>query len=220
MGAHLSHHGEDDDDGGERGKEPMLLLDVTGSMDWGTSATDDTPRRDTVGEAISLLVTKLGEHDTEAEHEDDPDEGGLRTVTFAGGKAKDLGDLNKNNVKRKWASIEWKGGTFIMPGYTKLLKVYKEEFGKRPASKRPILMALVITDGEAADTDEFEVALKSIAGYVFVTVALVGFGEEHDRALAVYKRLEENNSHIKVVTFDSETDPKVIANKLLNMVTN
>jgi len=34
-----------------------------------------------------------GEHDTEAEaeQEEDPDEGGLRTITFAGGKAHDIG---------------------------------------------------------------------------------------------------------------------------------
>ncbi len=29
-------------------KEPMLLLDVTGSMNYGTSANNPTPRRDTI----------------------------------------------------------------------------------------------------------------------------------------------------------------------------
>ena len=79
----------------------------------GTSKDDPTPRRETIGEAISILVRKLGtresvcalvacadrvdgttgEHDTEAEaeQEEDPDEGGLRTITFAGGKAHDIG---------------------------------------------------------------------------------------------------------------------------------
>ncbi len=46
-------------------KEPMLLLDVTGSMNEATSATDPTPRKDTVREAIGILVSKLAQQDSQ-----------------------------------------------------------------------------------------------------------------------------------------------------------
>jgi hypothetical protein len=38
-----------------------------------------------------------------------------------------------------------------VPGWKKLMKVYKEEFGSRHKDERPTLLAVVITDGEATD---------------------------------------------------------------------
>src|SRR5258708_36609100 len=43
----------------EQEKEPMLLLDTTGSMNFGTSEHDSTPRRDTIREAITISMTRL-----------------------------------------------------------------------------------------------------------------------------------------------------------------
>jgi hypothetical protein len=37
-----------------------------------------------------------------------------------------------------------------MPGWKKLRHVYQDEFGKRPASEMPVMLALVITDGETS----------------------------------------------------------------------
>ena len=51
----------------EQEKEPMLLLDTTGSMNYRTSATDPTPRRDTIREAISIIVSRLAAADSQAE---------------------------------------------------------------------------------------------------------------------------------------------------------
>src|SRR5712692_385156 len=82
-------------------KEPMLLLDTTGSMNYPTSATDQTPRKDTIREAISLVVDSLAAEDSQAGHE--AEGGGLRTVTFADGQAHDWGDLNPANLAQKWA---------------------------------------------------------------------------------------------------------------------
>jgi len=201
-------------------REPMLLLDTTGSMKLGTSENDNTPRHETIREAIGIIVEKLGKEDSQAIHEQGPDEegGGLRTVTFADGHAHDLGDLNPGNLKQKWAKIQWEGTTRIMPGWKKLLKVYLDEFGHRPPSKRPILVALVITDGEALDTREFAEALARVKGHVFVTLAIIGFGPEHDDALRAYKIIESENSHVKVVTLASETNPEIIATTLLQMI--
>jgi len=198
-------------------KEPMLLLDTTGSMNDRTSEADSTPRRDTIREAIGIIVSTLAKEDSQAEHEESG--GGLRTVTFAGGKARDLDDINPKNLKEKWAKIHWEGGTYIMPGWKKLLRVYKEEFGKRPAKERPVLMALVITDGEASDKDQFGATLSHLKGAVFVTVAIIGFGRDHDACLESYKAIAAENPHVRVLAFASETNPEVIAAALLKMIT-
>ncbi len=69
----------------EQEKEPMLLLDTTGSMNYHTSATDPTPRKDTIREAISIIVDKLAAEDSQASKEEEG--GGIRTITFADGTA-------------------------------------------------------------------------------------------------------------------------------------
>jgi hypothetical protein len=196
-------------------KEPMLLLDVTGSMNYGTSATDSTPRRDTIREAISIIVTELAEEDSQAAHEE---EGGLRTVIFAGGQARDIGDLNPGNLQKKWGQITWAGGTRIMPGWTTLQRTYQEEFGGLAPAQRPLLLALVITDGEADDTGQFAQALAQTGGGVYVVLAIIGYGAEHDAALRAYQGIEQASAHVRVLTFASETDPNVIARTLLRMI--
>jgi hypothetical protein len=197
-------------------KEPMLLLDTTGSMNYPTSASDPTPRKDTIREAISLMVDALAAEDSQAGAE--AEGGGLRTVTFADGLAHDLGDLNPANLAQKWAQIRWAGGTRIMPGWNTLIDTYQDEFGQEPPASRPILMALVITDGEADDTDRFSQAISGAAGGVYVVVVLIGFGAEHDRALGAYRAIEQGNAHVKVATLASETNPQTIADALLRMI--
>lgn len=197
-------------------KEPMLLLDTTGSMNFPTEPGGHTKRRETIQEAIKLIVAELAEEDSQAAHEEEG--GGLRTVTFAGGEAYDIEDLNPDNLHDKWSQIRWGGGTYIMPGFEKLLEVYKDEFGSRPANERPTLMALVITDGEAEDTNEFAHAIEKVGGVVYLALAILGFGDEHDRALRAYEQIATKNKHVKVIPFGAETDPEVIAKSLLRMI--
>jgi hypothetical protein len=197
-------------------KEPMLLLDITGSMNYPSAENDTTPRKDTIKEAISIIVAQLAAQDSQAAKEEEG--GGLRTVTFAGGNATDLDDLNPNNLEQKWTQIHWAGGTRIMPGLNKLIDVYNEEFGSRPAAERPLLMALVITDGEADDTDQFARAVAQAAGGVYFALAIIGYGPEHDAAVRQYQNIEQKNAHVKVLPFAAETDPSVIARGLLRMI--
>jgi hypothetical protein len=197
-------------------KEPMLLLDTTGSMNYPTSATDKTPRKDTIREAISLVVDALGAEDSQAGHEEEG--GGLRTVTFADGQAHDIGDLNPANLSQKWGQIRWAGGTRIVPGWNTLIDTYQDEFGQEPPDQRPLLLGLVITDGEADDTERFAQTISTAGGGVYIVVALIGYGAEHDRALASYRAIESGNAHVKVITFASETNPQVIADSLLRMI--
>jgi hypothetical protein len=212
------------DKGPDKGpeKEPMLLLDVTGSMTWAASAKDDRiSRKAVVGEAIRGIVHRLGVLDSQADKEKESEGGeggGLFTVTFADGSAKELGDLNAGNLTSKWNSINWGGGTAILPGWTLLKQHYQEEFGKLPESDQPQMVVLVITDGVADDTDAFAAALRNeAAGRVFVELAIIGYGEEHDRAVDLYRKIAANNAHLRVIPFASETDPDKIANELTQM---
>jgi hypothetical protein len=200
----------------EQEKEPMLLLDTTGSMNYASALTDATPRRSTIREAISIIVERLAAADSQAEDEEEG--GGLRTITFADGQAHDLGDLNPGNLQQKWNSIRWGGGTRIMPGFNLLLKTYTDEFGERPQEERPLLLALVITDGEADDTEAFRNTVARAAGSMYVVLAIVGYGAEHDRALRAYQQVEAQNAHVKVLPFAGETDPEIIASALLRMI--
>ncbi len=197
-------------------KEPMLLLDTTGSMNYGSAANDSTPRKDVIREAISIIVERLGAADSQAAEEEEG--GGLRTVTFADGQAHDIGDLNPNNLNEKWSHIRWAGGTRIMPGFNMLLKTYSDEFGSEPLEKRPLLMALVITDGEADDTEAFKNTVARATGSMYVVLAIIGYGAEHDRALHAYQQVEAQNAHVKVLPFAGETDPEVIASALFRMI--
>ena len=200
----------------EQEKEPMLLLDTTGSMNYGSAANDPTPRKDVIREAISIIVERLGAEDSQAAEEEEG--GGLRTVTFADGQACDIGDLNPDNLQEKWNHIRWAGGTRIMPGFNTLLKTYSDEFGSEPLEERPLLLALVITDGEADDTEAFKNTVARAAGSMYVALAIIGYGAEHDRALRAYQQVEAQNAHVKVLPFAGETDPEVIAGALLRMI--
>ena len=194
-------------------------------MNWATSPDNPTPRRDTIREAIHTLVSTLARADSQAAHEqgDAGEGGGLRTITFASHTASDIGDLNPSNLRAKWTRIQWAGTTWIVPGWRELKAVYHEEFGGRPAHQRPLLLALVITDGEAEDTEEFAQALAAEGrdgGTVFVVLAVIGTGEEYERALALYRGVASRQHNVRVIPFSGETDPTLIANACLNMIQN
>lgn len=105
-----------------------------------------------------------------------------------------------------------------MPGFNLVLKTYTDEFGSEPLEARPLLLALVITDGEADDTAAFTATVGRAAGSMYVVLAIIGHGAEHDAALKAYQKVEAANGHVKVVSFAGETDPDVIASALLRMI--
>ncbi len=202
--------------------EPMLLLDTSGSMDWPAAEGTHVKRREVVGEAITLLVAHLAAKDSQADAEhaagaDEAEIGGVMTVGFASSPT-EYDDLNPANIATKWANIRWGGGTLIVPGWEKLVDIYTEEFGDRPKQDRPHLLALIITDGEAQDATEFAKVLEQQSSGTYVVVAVVGFGEDHDRTLAAYRSIAAGNSHVRVVTFGSSTDPKEISGALLSLI--
>lgn len=205
--------------------EPMLLLDTSGSMSWAAADGGTVSRIDVVGEALKPIVAAIEGEDSQAEAEraagaDEAEVGGLMTVGFAA-FATDYEDLNSANFNEKWAEIKNNvgGGTQICGGWDRLMDIYVEEFGDRPKQDRPHLLALIITDGEAQDGAEFAKVLAQQTGHTFVVVAVVGHGEDHDATLKQYRAIEtEHPQNVRVLTFDSVTNPATISTSLLQMI--
>lgn len=200
--------------------EPMLLLDSTGSMRWSAEEGKAPTRWEVILEAIGTMVEKLGAEDSQAAAEQaaGEDAGGLMTVTFAVDNVNKIGDLSPSNYREKLGKVELGNTTEIMPGWNALNEVYLEEFGDTPALDRPKMLALVITDGEALDTDQFAAELAKVGKTAFVTLAIMGYGAEHDRALQAYQKVAEGNDHVRVVSFGNTTDPQKLADAAISLV--
>jgi hypothetical protein len=201
-------------------KEPILLLDTTGSNGDPAAPGSRIRRLDVVLEALPRIVEVLGAEDTQAEREQaggEDEAGGLMTITFANNTAQVLGDLNPQNVQQKLREIEWGGSTYIMPGWNLVVENYLEEFGELPITERPHLLCLCITDGEALDGDQFAQVLSQAKGGIYLCVAILGYGDAHDRTLASYQKIAAGNNHIRVVTFGATTNGEEIAQGLLSI---
>jgi hypothetical protein len=86
-------------------KEPMLLLDTTGSMSYPVAEGSTVERRQLIGEALGRIVEVLAAEDSQAAKEQAAGEeaGGLMTITFAGGSATNIEDLSPDNWRQKWS---------------------------------------------------------------------------------------------------------------------
>ena len=202
-------------------KEPVALIDISGSMSWPVADGSSVQRREVAGEAMGILVKHLEGEDSQAAGEQSggsDDKGGLLVHLFSD-HAEELGDLNSSNWRAKWDSIRWGGGTRIMAAWEAAQNDYLKEFGKVPALDRPVLLTLVITDGEAQDAAEFEKVLEQAGPLRKFCVAVLGFGPDHDATLAAYKAAEAGNGdHVRVVSFGAVTDPASIAQDLILLV--
>jgi len=219
-----------------RKKEPVLLLDLSTSMDWDAAPggpewnehTRSGGRRGIVIEALHGLVSALEEEDSEAAAEQaggSDDLGGLMTHGFADGH-KEIGDLNSSNLERHLNAIQWGGPTRIMPAWKAALADYDEEFGDKDPDEQPTMLTLVLTDGEAEDWADFGPVLEKAGPKRVFVVAIVGHGDRHDATVRAYQQASKKNAaqdkygkeHVRVVSFDSVTDPHEIATDLITLV--
>jgi len=218
-----------------RKKEPVLLLDLSTSMDWsvidemhGPEFPDPGSKRSITINALGILVKYLEEQDSEAETEqaDGSDErGGLMTHGFSD-KHVEIGDLNSSNLERRLHDITWGGRTYIMPAWKAALADYDEEFGDRDPDEQPTMLTLVVTDGEADDWQEFSPVLEKASVKRVFVVAIVGTGPKAKATFDAYTKAAQKNqqqdkfgkSHVIVVYFDAETDPAAMAQDLVTLV--
>lgn len=212
--------------------EPMLLIDLSGSMVEGATAGSDRPRKiDVVLEVLPTIVEALEDEDSEAADKEAAGEaeeegGGVYTIGFSDiphspEDLLDFGDLNTENIETKKREIlaAVGGGTHIVPGWNALAGHYDEEFGDRPIQEQPRLAALVITDGAASDSEAFGNLLAKQGNKTYVGVAIIGHGKAHDATVKQYTQVaREHGDHIRVLTFDSVTNPLIIARSLLSLI--
>ncbi len=199
--------------------EPVLLIDKSGSMNYAAAHGANVSRWGVVTEALGTIVASLGAADSQAEAEAaaGEDAGGLMTVVFSS-EAEEVGDLTPANWREKWARFAPGGGTRIMPGWKLVVEDYLEEFGKKAEEDRPALVLLVVTDGEAEDMAQFEAECARAHGHIYIAVAIVGYGADHDNTMAAYNKIAAGNNHVQVYNFASTTDPTELADALLALV--
>ena len=201
-----------------RKKEVVCLLDTSGSMEWEAADGSPASRHSVVGEALPLFVKALEGEDSAAESEQaggSDEKGGLLIHGFSNVHT-ELGDFNSSNFQRRWDAITWGGGTTIMPAWKAALGDFNSEFGDE--MEPPVLLVLVVTDGEATDAVEFAGVLSTPNPDRYFAVAVVGHGKDHDKTLASYAAAQEANpKHVKVMAFDSVTNPQELASDLILM---
>jgi len=209
-------------------KWPVILLDTTGSMKLPCEANDPKTRKQLVYETIWQIAQYLipyndTEEDDEFLNNLSPQQAllhkGVSLLTFnaiEGGVDRNL--LHPTNFVSEFSNIKFHGGTHIMDGWRKMLQSYENRFSDRPQDQWPLLLALIITDGELQDGQEFEQHVKNVKGRVFVEIAVIGFGEDHDKALAHYNKIAETHDHVRVTAFTDHTDPSILCKQLISLI--
>jgi hypothetical protein len=212
--------------------EPVLLLDLSTSMDWSTTDESDRShdypdvmsRRAVVTSALPVLITALAKEDSEAAEEQEggsDDLGGLMTFGFASQPVK-IGDLNESNAERKLKKVQWGGGTFVVPALKMALTKYDEEFDNDKDDTR-VHEIMILTDGEAADAHELEPFLMAANANRVYAIGIVGHGDAALDTYNFYKKVADANqkkdefgkAHVHVVLFDGVSDPAEIAADLV-----
>jgi len=182
------------------------------------SATSPITRKDLVAQCLSVIVNMLSAAD-DADVQPQGWQRGCPLITFnaiEGGRYR--GFIHSDNLNNELGAGEFHGGTHIMDGWRTMLRTYEDFFTEKQITTWPLLLCLIITDGELQDGHEFENHLKHVHGRLFVEIAVVGHGEDHDRALKHYKHISHHHSHVRVTAFTGETDPRAIASQLLCLV--
>lgn len=216
--------------------EPVLLLDLSTSMDWSARDEDDqnaewgrpgdTSRRRIVIEALPMVVRALAGQDSEAatEQAGGSDEmGGLLCFGFASDPV-EIGDLNESNLAHRLNTIQWGGGTRVVPALKLALKEYADEFEDDEDDTR-VHEILILTDGQASDWRELEPYLLAADANRVYVVAIIGHGDKALETANEYQHVAEENKrkdkhgkgHVHVVLFDGVTDPAEIGEDLITL---
>jgi hypothetical protein len=194
------------------------LAVATGSMNHTVALNSQVTRAQLVYQSVRLDLNLALADD--AEDKWDLSNGiGTPIITFNamdGGVYRGL--LHSNNLEREFGQIAFRGGTHIMDGWKKMFDQYEAKFRDLPQGQWPLLLCLLITDGEIQDAEEFERHLARVRGRLFVDIAVVGFGEDHDRALQHYAKISRKHPHVRANQFSNSEDAEAVARQLLSLV--
>ncbi len=201
-------------------KEPMLLLDLTGSMNYGVTRLNPTPRHTVLHDAVKIFVQKLSEADTAGEDEEGG--GGVRTIGFAHTPRNpqgyvDLEDLNPNNFESHWSQLRFNGSTHIRPGFEQILTVYNGEFGQEDPP--PDIALVIATDGVLEDQGWFEDKLGHLPANMSVEIVVVGDGDDNTGVVHEYQSIAaRSGDKVHVTSAVGTVDANQLAGHLLQAV--
>ncbi|KAJ5655264.1 hypothetical protein N7507_007214 [Penicillium longicatenatum] len=210
--------------------ETMILLDVSGSMDFnparpnynqylitGFVKTSQPKNKDLAKTLIRRFIHALGNHDHGWQ--------GYPLVTFSS-QASYLGSVNGWNLNEVWEKVKFGGRTRVMTGWAKIKELhfqkhfntakYHPTYGWQPGSETPNLRLLLILDGEASDMDEFELELLGLS-WAYTTIFLIGVegSLSHHRHANKLQRISEINPRISFVEAQGNVAERFILHELL-----
>lgn len=202
--------------GDEIRKEPAFIVDKTGSMQEMVSPTSGMSKWELATRVAEGLVNGLAEHDSQGA--DEKGGGGLLTYAFSDGECVEVGDLNPSNFRDSWRKLHPNGGTYIMPAFEAATEAFNEEFGHLAADIQPKLLLAVLTDGALHDLRKATGWLEKAGGNLYVYVIVVGYGEDHDAALAQWRDIDAGSVHLTVKAMTASDDSAEIVREILAQI--
>lgn len=210
--------------------DTMLLLDVSGSMDFdpvrpnyskylitGYSPSTQPKNKDVAKAIIRRFTDAMQNHDHAFR--------GYDLTTFSS-TATYIGTVNHTNLDETWRRIRIGGGTRVMTGWQKVKDLHFQKhsesathhpiYGWTAGPQTPMLRLLLLLDGEATDMDEFELDLLGLS-WAHVTIFLIGVDgcPHHHRHANELQRISDVNHHVSFVDAQGNTPERFVTHELL-----
>lgn len=210
--------------------DTMLLLDVSGSMDFdpvrpnyskylitGYSPSTQPKNKDVAKAIIRRFTDAMQNHDHAFR--------GYDLTTFSS-SATYIGTINHTNLDDCWRRIRIGGGTRVMTGWQKVKDLHFQKhsesathhpiYGWTAGPQTPMLRLLLLLDGEATDMDEFELDLLGLS-WAHVTIFLIGVDgcPHHHRHANELQRISDVNHHVSFVDAQGNTPERFVTHELL-----
>ncbi|KAJ6103706.1 hypothetical protein N7486_003928 [Penicillium sp. IBT 16267x] len=211
--------------------ETMILLDVSGSMDFnparpnynqslitGFVKTSQPKNKELAKAIIRRFIHALGNHDHHGWQ-------GYPLITFSS-QANYLGSVNEWNVNEVWEKVRFGGRTRVMTGWAKIKELHFQKhlstakyhpiYGWQAGPETPKLRLLLILDGEASDMDEFELELLGLS-WAYTTIFLIGVegSLSHHRHANKLQRISEVNPRVSFVEAQGNVAERFILHEIL-----
>ncbi|KAJ5113208.1 hypothetical protein N7456_001742 [Penicillium angulare] len=213
-----------------RTDETMILLDVSGSMEFsparpkytkylitGFSKVGQPKNKDLAKAIISRFIDAMQTFSNSSH--------GYPLVTFSN-QARDLGLVNRWSINQTWGNVQFGGRTRLMTGWSKIKQLHFQKhsetanyhpiYGWQAGPETPSLRLVLILDGEANDMDEFELDLLGLP-WAYVTIFLIGVegSLSHHRHANRLQRISEINPRISFVEAQGNISERFVLHELL-----
>jgi hypothetical protein len=167
------------------------------------------------------VAAKCYQLDSQGEHEEGG--GGARVIRWGEGWT-DEGDWNPDNLEEKAKQFKFdQRDTKAMQMVAGVTSVYTGEFcvdkngNPTPVDGRPALLIGKIGDGWCSDNADFERWAERLGGDTFLVDALVGDGDDYDRALEEYGKVAKKNPHYTLIPFATATDVSLVSQAFMRL---